>query len=132
MHPGVVARVFDDLKRDIHGDRSLGQFSIRAMFHACCQAAGLDDVCSVAFCGRGSTGVMFLVGFHSGLQIVASIPGAWRPGLFASQVATMAFARVHLSAPVPSVYAWRDDRDSPVNTPYMIMEHVDGTPLSSV
>ncbi|KAF1961603.1 hypothetical protein CC80DRAFT_400961 [Byssothecium circinans] len=50
----------------------------------------------------------------------------------ASEVATMDFARTVLEIPVPKVFSWSGEVDSPVESEYILMEEATGTQLGEV
>ncbi|KAF8810649.1 hypothetical protein BYT27DRAFT_7185778 [Phlegmacium glaucopus] len=76
---------------------------------------------------------VFLVTFQNGQQVVASIPTTISgPSHFttASEVATMDFLR-RLGMPVPKVFAWSSrPQSTEVESEFIIMEKVEGEPLS--
>ncbi|KAG8759213.1 Phosphotransferase enzyme [Ceratobasidium sp. 428] len=85
---------------------------------------------------EGAHSKSFLMTLNTGRELVANIVNPlYGPAypIFASEVATMEYARDRLGAPIPRVLDWCTDKDStPVQAAYMITEKPEGVMLEEV
>ncbi|KAF4213433.1 hypothetical protein CNMCM5878_010474 [Aspergillus fumigatiaffinis] len=75
----------------------------------------------------------FLLTMDDGNEVIAKIPcpNARPPSLTtASEVATLKFLRLYTSICVPEVLAWSSSATNPVGAEYIIMEKIQGVPLT--
>lgn len=80
----------------------------------------------------GAFNVIYKATFRNLKSVVIRIPVVSTPGVIASTVATMTFARYFMGVPCPAVFAWNDQLDNAVGLPYIIMEMLEGERLDTV
>lgn len=110
----------------------LAQIDTVALSFACRQATGIDEDLDLRILDMGGYNVIYQATFRNLKSVVVRIPMTFTPGVIASTVATMTYARHRLNIPCPAVFAWNDQPDNVVGLPYIIMEMVEGKRLDTV
>ncbi|XWX01115.1 hypothetical protein V2A60_009140 [Cordyceps javanica] len=112
------------------------RFDMNRLASIAADSVGADRCISIRKCPDGMFNKAFLMSMDNGREVVAKVPNpnAGIPHFTtASEVATMDFARNFLDTPAPRVYTWNSRAEShPVGAEFIIMDKVDGVPLSQV
>ena len=93
-------------------------------------------ICSPAL--FGSMHVAFVIQFTDGLRWLLKVPATGHPDRFTqlqadtltSEALTMRLLKRETTVPIPSVYAFDNSFTNPLECPFILMEFVDGVPLS--
>lgn len=109
------------------------QTSIEALDYACC--ASNTTMEGPPMCG--SFNVVFPILFGDGVCWIIKIPAAgtdesWGPSAAAaltSEASTMRMLKKSTSIPVPAVHAFSSSIDNELGCPFILMDHLEGTPL---
>ncbi|PGH21522.1 hypothetical protein AJ80_03190 [Polytolypa hystricis UAMH7299] len=123
--------VFNESRRR---DERYLSFNVDALAATICSSIHrpLSDLASFTKLAEGGFNRVFEATFKDGYAVVARIPfHITAPARYAvaSEAATLDFLRSH-SIPVPKVLAYSCDRSSPVGAEYLVLEKIDGRPLS--
>lgn len=110
------------------------QFDVNALARAACHSVGrhVNDVASITKLAEGGFNRVLQVTFDDGYAILARLPyksTVPKHHAVASEAATLALLRAH-GVPVPKVLAYSPNNTNAVGTEYMILEKLEGTPLS--
>lgn len=105
-----------------------------ALARAACDSVGrhLNDLASIAKLAEGGFNRILQVTFNDGYAVLArlhyktTVP---RHHTVASEAATLALLHAH-RVPVPKVFAYPPDQTNAVGAGYMLLEKLEGTPLS--
>ncbi|KAF9536552.1 Phosphotransferase enzyme, partial [Lunasporangiospora selenospora] len=87
----------------------------------------------IAICsfGEGTFNKIYLLTMEDGFQCIARLAlPAFRRYKTESEVATMQYVAENTSIRVPKVYAWDSDPDNAIGAEYILMEKMNGVPLS--
>ncbi|KAF8576253.1 hypothetical protein K439DRAFT_1397523 [Ramaria rubella] len=110
------------------------RFDVLALQSVAAKACGAKKCVSMVKTAEGSFNKVFTLRFDNGTEAIARIPcpiAGPTHLTVASEVATLDFVRTRLKIPVPKVLAWSfSGNESNVGAEYIIMEKVDGVPLS--
>ncbi|CAG7917602.1 unnamed protein product [Penicillium olsonii] len=120
----------EDLRR---AERRI-QFDVNALARAACHSVGrhVNDVASITKLAEGGFNRVLQVTFDDGYTLLARLPYRTtvpKHHAVASEAATLALLRAH-GVPVPKVLAYSPNNMNAVGTEYMILEKLEGTPLS--
>ncbi|KAF7329689.1 Protein kinase subdomain-containing protein PKL/CAK/Fmp29 [Mycena kentingensis (nom. inval.)] len=95
-----------------------------------------DDIVELKKVFEGEHDRTLLITMRDGFQMVARIPYPLTVPKYlgvASEVATMEFMRTQCAGiPIPDVFGYAPDAENVAETPYILMEHVEGTRLSDM
>ncbi|KAF7712895.1 Uncharacterized protein PECH_002549 [Penicillium ucsense] len=110
------------------------QFDIDALARAACHSVGrrLNGVASITKLAEGGFNRVLQITFNDGYAILARLPYKTtvpKHYAVASEAATLALLRAH-GVPVPKVLAYSPDQTNAVGTEYILLERLEGTPLS--
>ncbi|EFR03147.1 phosphotransferase enzyme family protein [Nannizzia gypsea CBS 118893] len=112
------------------------RFDLNQLARVAADAVGAAHCVSVRKYPDGMFNKAFLLTMNNGREVVAKVPNpnAGIPHFTtASEVATMDFARKVLDTPAPLVHAWNSQaKTHPVGAEFIIMDKVEGVPLSQV
>ncbi|KAH9864621.1 hypothetical protein J1614_010556 [Plenodomus biglobosus] len=112
------------------------RFDLNRLARAAAESVGAAQCISVKKYPDGMFNKAYLMTMEDGQEVVAKVPNpnAGIPHFTtASEVATMNFAREVLDTPAPRVYSWNSRAKShPVGAEFIIMDKVEGVPLSEV
>ena len=105
-----------------------------ALARAACHSVGrhVNDVASISKLAEGSFNRVLQVAFNDGHVILARLPYKTtvpKHHAVASEAATLAFLHAH-GVPVPKVLAYSADQKNAVESEYLLLERLQGTPLS--
>lgn len=94
----------------------------KALAHACRVTTRKDAIPEFSLSDLGGFNVIFWASFREDEDLIIRAPLIHTPpGVMASTVATMSYARYLLNVPCPAVLAWNDQPDNPVGLSYTIM-----------
>ena len=122
-------------KFKVHGKKGealrkyLMTVDFKALAYACTLATGKDEVPEFSLSNLGGFNAIFRASFRDDEDVIIRVPLIHTPGVMASMVATMSYARYLLAVPCPAVLAWNDQPDNPVGLPYIIMKTAEGISL---
>ncbi|KAJ5528906.1 hypothetical protein N7527_002299 [Penicillium freii] len=110
------------------------QFDVDALVRAACDSVDRhpNGVASITKLAEGGFNRILEVTFNDGYAVLARIPYKTtvpKHHAVASEAATLALLRVH-GVPVPKVLAYSPDQTNAAGTEYMLLERLEGTPLS--
>ncbi|KAJ5159156.1 uncharacterized protein N7500_008807 [Penicillium coprophilum] len=109
------------------------QFDIDALARTACHSVGrnLNGVASITKLAEGGFNRVLQITFDDGYTILARLPYKTTVPHYAvaSEAATLALLLAH-GVPVPKVLAYSPDKTNPVGTEYILLERLEGTPLS--
>ncbi|KAJ5123986.1 uncharacterized protein N7515_007811 [Penicillium bovifimosum] len=110
------------------------QFDVDALARAACHSVGrhVNDVASITKLAEGGFNRVLQVTFDDGYAVLARLPYKTtvpKHHAVASEAATLALLRAH-GVPVPKVLAYSPDQTNAVGTEYILLERLEGTPLS--
>lgn len=110
------------------------QFDVDALARAACHSVGrrFNGVASITKLSEGGFNRVLQIFLHDGYAILARLPYKTtvpKHHAVASEAATLALLRAH-GVPVPKVLAYCRDQTNAVGTKYMLLEKLEGTPLS--
>ncbi|QQK44025.1 Protein kinase-like domain [Penicillium digitatum] len=116
-----------------HAERRV-KFDVDALARVACHSVGrhFKSVASVTKLAEGGFNRVLQVTFNDGYAVLArlsyrtTVP---RHHTVASEAATLALLRAH-GVPVPKVLAYSPDQTNAVGTEYLILEKLEGAPLS--
>lgn len=105
-----------------------------ALAKVACKSVGrrLNDVASITKLSEGGFNRVLQITFSDGYAILARLPykaTVPKHHAVASEAATLALLRAH-GLPVPNVLAYSADETNAVGTEYLLLERLEGTPLS--
>ncbi|KAL1862872.1 hypothetical protein VTK73DRAFT_6591 [Phialemonium thermophilum] len=129
-------RPLTDRERRLRVERFIDSVDTSAICALASKCNG-DLPCSVRCWRKGSFNVCFILDFPDGstrlvrLPIRPAVYDAW--GKVLSEVYTMQYVRDHTDIPVPRIYAYgrgRLLRDASTLLPYIVLEYVEGLPLT--
>ncbi|KAB8254400.1 phosphotransferase enzyme family protein [Aspergillus pseudonomiae] len=125
----IVDEVENLRKREI-------RFDMNRLASVAADSVGAARCISIKKYPDGMFNKAFLMSMGNGREVIAKVPNP-NAGVShfttASEVATMDFARKILDTPAPRVYAWNSQAKShPVGAEFIIMEKIEGVPLSQV
>lgn len=105
-----------------------------ALARTACRSVGrqLSGVVSITKLAEGGFNRVLQITFNDGYAVLARIPYSTtvpKHHAVASEAATLAFLRSH-GVPVPKVLAYSPDHTNAVGTEYILLERIEGTPLS--
>lgn len=107
---------------------------MNALAKAACHSVdrNLNSVASITKLAEGGFNRILQVTFNDGYAVLARIPYRTTVPIYyavASEAATLAHLYAH-RIPVPKVLAYSPDETNPVGTEYILLEKLEGTPLS--
>ncbi|CAI7621411.1 unnamed protein product [Penicillium glandicola] len=110
------------------------QFDADALVRAACHSVGrhLTGVTSITKLAEGGFNRVLQISFDDGYAVLARLPYKTtvpKHHAVASEAATLALLRAH-GVPVPKVLAYSPDQTNAVGTEYILLEKLEGTPLS--
>ncbi|KAJ5213404.1 hypothetical protein N7449_000573, partial [Penicillium cf. viridicatum] len=110
------------------------QFDVDALVRVACDSVDRhpNGVASITKLAEGGFNRVLQVTFNDGYAVLARIPYKTtvpKHHTVASEAATLALLRAH-GVPVPKVLAYSPDQTNAVGTEYMLLERLEGTPLS--
>ncbi|PLN85569.1 kinase-like domain-containing protein, partial [Aspergillus taichungensis] len=112
------------------------RFDMNRLARIAADSVGAAQCISITKYPDGMFNKAFLMSMDNGREVIAKVPNpnAGAPHFTtASEVATMDFARKVLDTPAPRVYTWNSQAGShPVGAEFIIMDKVEGVPLSQV
>lgn len=105
-----------------------------ALARAACHSVSrhLDGVASITKLAEGGFNRVLQVTFNNGYAVLARLPykiTVPKHHIVASEAATLAFLRAQ-GVPVPKVLAYSPDQTNAIETEYILLERIEGTPLS--
>lgn len=105
-----------------------------ALARAACDSVGrhLNDLASITKLTEGGFNRILQVTFNDGYAVLARLPYKTtvpRHHAVASEAATLALLHAY-GVPVPKVFAYSPDQTNAVGAGYMLLEKLEGTPLS--
>ncbi|KAH7379599.1 phosphotransferase enzyme family protein [Pyrenochaeta sp. MPI-SDFR-AT-0127] len=112
------------------------RFDMNKLASVAAESIGAAQCMSIKKYPDGMFNKAFLMTMDGGREVVAKVPNP-NAGIMhfttASEVATMDFARQFLDTPTPRVYSWNSRAKlHPVGAEFIIMEKIEGVPLSQV
>ncbi|KAJ6136808.1 hypothetical protein N7497_012361 [Penicillium chrysogenum] len=110
------------------------QFDVDALARAVCHSVGrhVSGVASITKLAEGGFNRVLQVTFDDGYAVLARLPYKTtvpKHHAVASEAATLTLLRAR-GVPVPKVLAYSPDRTNAVGTEYILLERLEGTPLS--
>ncbi|KAE8149487.1 phosphotransferase enzyme family protein [Aspergillus avenaceus] len=112
------------------------KFDLNRLARVAADSVGATQCISIKKYPDGMFNKAFLMTMDNGREVVSKVPNpnAGIPHFTtASEVATMDFVRKVLDTPAPRVYSWNSQAKShPVGAEFIIMDKVEGVPLSQV
>ncbi|KAF9249575.1 hypothetical protein DTO006G1_6644 [Penicillium roqueforti] len=110
------------------------QFDVDALVRAACHSVGrrLDGVASITKLAEGGFNRVLQLTFNDGYAVLARLPYKTtipKHYVVASEAATLTHLRAH-GVPAPKVLAYSPDQTNPVRTEYILLERLEGIPLS--
>ncbi|KGO64142.1 Aminoglycoside phosphotransferase [Penicillium italicum] len=110
------------------------QFDVHALAREACHSVGrhINGVTSITKLAEGGFNRVLQVTFDDGYAVLARLPYKTtvpKHYAVASEAATLALLRAH-GVPVPKVLAYSPDQTNAVGTEYILLERLEGTPLS--
>ncbi|KAL3493213.1 kinase-like protein [Aspergillus germanicus] len=110
------------------------QFDVDALARAACHSVGrcLSGVVSITKLAEGGFNRVLQITFKDGYAVLARLPYKTTVPtryVVASEAATLALLRAH-GVPVPKVLTYSPDKTNAVGTEYIILEKLEGIPLS--
>ncbi|KAJ5045972.1 hypothetical protein NUH16_002797 [Penicillium rubens] len=125
----IVDEVENLRKREI-------RFDMNRLARVAADSVGSSRCISIKKYPDGMFSKAFLMSMDDGREVIAKVPNpnAGVPHFTtASEVATMDFARKVFETPAPRVYSWNSQaRSHPVGAEFIIMDKIEGVPLSQV
>ncbi|PYI17581.1 kinase-like protein [Aspergillus violaceofuscus CBS 115571] len=111
------------------------QFDVDALARATCHSVGrhLKAVASITKLAEGGFNRVLQITFDDGYAVLARLPYKTtvpKHYAVASEAATLALLRAH-GVPVPKVLAYSPDQTNAVGAEYILLERLEGTPLSN-
>ncbi|KAI2715303.1 hypothetical protein CBS147332_4957 [Penicillium roqueforti] len=116
-----------------HAERCI-QFDVDALVRAACHSVGrrLDGVASITKLAEGGFNRVLQLTFNDGYAVLARLPYKTtipKHYVVASEAATLTHLRAH-GVPAPKVLVYSPDQTNPVGTEYILLERLEGIPLS--
>ncbi|KGO77833.1 Aminoglycoside phosphotransferase [Penicillium italicum] len=112
------------------------RFDMNKLARVAADSVGASQCISITKYPDGMFNKAFLMSMDDGREVIAKVPNpnAGVPHFTtASEVATIDFARKVLKTPAPRVYSWNSQaRSHPVGAEFIIMDKIEGVPLSQV
>ncbi|CAI7574294.1 unnamed protein product [Penicillium crustosum] len=110
------------------------KFDVDSLAGAACESVGrhLNDLASITKLAEGGFKRILQVTFNDGYAVLARLPYKTTvPSHYAvaSEAATLALLHVYRVL-VPKVFPYSPDQTNAVGTEYMLLERLEGTPLS--
>ncbi|PYH82672.1 kinase-like protein [Aspergillus uvarum CBS 121591] len=111
------------------------QFDLHALARAACHSVGRHQkaVASITKLAEGGFNRVLQITFDDGYAVLARLPYKTtfpKHYAVASEAATLALLRAH-GVPVPKVLAYSPDQTNAVGAEYILLERLEGTPLSN-
>ncbi|OQE73376.1 hypothetical protein PENNAL_c0088G08743 [Penicillium nalgiovense] len=134
----AISRLFNRSYKTLPGklrcaERSL-RFDVDALARVVCHSVSrhLNDVVSITKLAEGGFNRVLQISFDDGYVVLARLPyntTVPKHHAVASEAAILAFLHSH-GVPVPNVLGYSPDHMNDVGTGYILLEKIDGTPLS--
>ena len=111
-------------------------FNLLSLLKAVIDAIKEKSCPAIQLLGFGITNKAYLLTFANGREVIARIPHGriYMKSRLESEVGAMLYAKQKLplkwSRLIPTVYAWNSDPNNDIGLPYVIIEKMEGTPLS--
>ncbi|KAJ5369907.1 kinase-like protein [Penicillium cataractarum] len=120
----------EDLRR---AERRI-QFDVDTLARAACHSVGrhLNSVTSITKLAEGGFNRVLQITFNDGYTVLARLPyksTVLKHLIVVSEAAALALLRAY-RVPVPKVIAYSPDQTNAVRTEYILLEKLEGTPLS--